>query len=125
MNGKEIKEVEVPEDFDNEEEYVAFKLTEAGAILETVDFDRFDYEALHDGLVRYVPNVNCTICHGEGSVKTELGDVKVCPCADITICGLCGGSGEVTTDESDGEGNIQKGVGSQTCLCRKLRKLDI
>lgn len=118
-----VKELLQPEPEDNEEEYVAFKITEAGANLETVDFDRFDYEALHDGVVRYVPDVNCTICHGKGNVKTELG-VASCPCADITVCGLCRGTGEISEDGSDGEGNIQRGVETRTCPCKKKIKFE-
>jgi DnaJ-class molecular chaperone len=30
-------------------------------------------------------------------------------------CKTCGGSGVVSTDESDGEGNTMKGVGTQKC----------
>lgn len=31
--------------------------------------------------------------------------------------GECDGSGEVSTDESDGEGHIMAGVGTQKCRC--------
>lgn len=34
-------------------------------------------------------------------------------------CATCGGTGEVSTDESDGEGNIMRGVGTEKCLCQK------
>ena len=34
-------------------------------------------------------------------------------------CTYCGGTGEVATDESDGEGHIMAGVGTQTCICQK------
>lgn len=35
------------------------------------------------------------------------------------VCEDCGGTGEVSFDVSDGEGNIQRGVGSKQCPCRK------
>ncbi len=34
------------------------------------------------------------------------------------VCDFCGGSGEIATDESDGEGHIMRGVGTQKCICR-------
>jgi hypothetical protein len=34
-------------------------------------------------------------------------------------CALCDGTGEVATDEDDGEGHIMRGVGTETCLCQK------
>ena len=34
-------------------------------------------------------------------------------------CAECDGTGEVSTDESDGEGHIMRGVGTETCLCQK------
>lgn len=37
---------------------------------------------------------------------------KACP------FGECDGSGEVSTDESDGEGHIMRGVGTATCRCK-------
>lgn len=33
------------------------------------------------------------------------------------VCEFCDGTGEVSTDESDGEGHIMRGVGSQPCIC--------
>jgi len=33
-------------------------------------------------------------------------------------CAKCGGTGEVATDESDGEGNIMRGVGTAKCGCQ-------
>lgn len=33
-------------------------------------------------------------------------------------CAECGGTGEVSCDESDGEGHIMHGVGTQKCLCQ-------
>lgn len=32
------------------------------------------------------------------------------------VCLDCGGTGEVSTDESDGEGHMQAGVGTAKCL---------
>ena len=34
-------------------------------------------------------------------------------------CERCHGSGEVATDESDGEGHIMRGVNLEKCLCQK------
>jgi hypothetical protein len=34
-------------------------------------------------------------------------------------CEFCGGTGIIVTDESDGEGHMQKGVGEQKCICKK------
>ena len=34
------------------------------------------------------------------------------------VCELCGGTGEITTDEDDGEGHIQRGVGTRKCICQ-------
>jgi len=36
----------------------------------------------------------------------------------LSECEYCGGTGEVSTDESDGEGHIERGVGSQKCICQ-------
>ena len=33
-------------------------------------------------------------------------------------CEICQDTGEVSTDEDDGEGHIQRGVGTQKCECR-------
>jgi hypothetical protein len=33
-------------------------------------------------------------------------------------CELCGGTGEISTDEQDGEGHTMRGVGTQKCICR-------
>lgn len=38
--------------------------------------------------------------------------------------GECDGSGEVSTDESDGEGHIMRGVGTRACRCRTERDDD-
>ena len=34
------------------------------------------------------------------------------------VCAECLGTGEISTDEDDGEGHIARGVGSQKCRCR-------
>ena len=34
-------------------------------------------------------------------------------------CERCYGTGEVATDESDGEGHIMRGVNLEKCLCQK------
>lgn len=33
-------------------------------------------------------------------------------------CAECGGDGEVSCDETDRDGNIERGVGTQKCICR-------
>lgn len=33
-------------------------------------------------------------------------------------CEHCHGSGEVATDEDDGEGHTMRGVGTQKCICQ-------
>jgi hypothetical protein len=33
------------------------------------------------------------------------------------VCKFCEGTGEVSVDESDGEGHIMKGTGTQKCIC--------
>lgn len=41
--------------------------------------------------------------------------------AEITTeerCEHCHGSGEVATDEDDGEGHTMRGVGTQKCICQ-------
>lgn len=37
---------------------------------------------------------------------------------DEDECEECGGTGEVATDEDDGEGHLMRGVGSQKCICQ-------
>jgi len=39
-------------------------------------------------------------------------------CEVEEVCEFCYGEGEVSTDESDGEGHIMRGVGTQKCICR-------
>lgn len=34
------------------------------------------------------------------------------------VCEHCGGTGEISYDVSDGEGNMQSGVGTRKCICR-------
>lgn len=33
-------------------------------------------------------------------------------------CAECGGTGEVACDETDRDGNIESGVGTQKCICQ-------
>ena len=33
-------------------------------------------------------------------------------------CKICGGTGEISIDEEDGEGHNMSGVGTQKCICR-------
>ena len=34
------------------------------------------------------------------------------------VCEFCGGTGKVSCDEDDGEGNVQRGVGIRKCICQ-------
>ncbi len=44
-------------------------------------------------------------------------DFTDCPeCEDE--CEYCGGTGETATDETDSDGNIMRGVGTQKCICQ-------
>ena len=38
-------------------------------------------------------------------------------CEVEEVCAYCLGDGEYSTDESDGEGHIMRGVGTQKCHC--------
>lgn len=40
-------------------------------------------------------------------------------CDTEEVCEFCLGEGEYATDESDGEGHIQRGVGTQVCRACK------
>lgn len=45
--------------------------------------------------------------------------IPECGCREFTeVCDICKGTGEVSTDESDGEGHLQRGVGVQKCECQ-------
>lgn len=35
------------------------------------------------------------------------------------VCEFCGGTGEVSTDEMDSDGNIEHGVGTRKCICQE------
>lgn len=37
---------------------------------------------------------------------------------DEELCEWCEGTGEVATDEDDGEGHIMRGVGTKKCICK-------
>jgi hypothetical protein len=71
---------------------------------------------------------NC--CHAElvEDYKTSWNDhhdlIEIYTCADCKkeceveeVCADCLGEGEYSTDESDGEGHIMRGVGTQKCHC--------
>lgn len=52
----------------------------------------------------------------------EEGVLWLCPrckgeCEVEEVCAYCLGDGEYSTDESDGEGHIMRGVGTQKCHC--------
>lgn len=54
-------------------------------------------------------------CHKSGSQEDS------CSCdepEEDEECEYCGGEGEVSTDEMDADGNIERGVGSQKCICQ-------
>lgn len=44
-----------------------------------------------------------------GFLVTSIGEA---------VCVECGGTGIISTDESDGEGHTMRGVGTQKCLCQ-------
>ena len=50
-----------------------------------------------------------------GVVKADGGEYSL---VEDDYCTDCGGTGEISTDESDGEGHIQRGVGTQKCHCK-------
>ena len=69
-----------------------------------------------------------TLLNGEPAKQGEKIECK-CPGGYVAIYGLeqrenpdwceyCGGTGEVSVDEQDGEGHTMRGVGSQKCICR-------
>lgn len=37
------------------------------------------------------------------------------------VCEWCEGTGEVATDEEDGEGHTMRGVGTRKCICQSSR----
>lgn len=49
----------------------------------------------------------------------EIYTCKDCKkeCEVEEVCAHCLGEGEYSTDESDGEGHIMRGVGTQKCHC--------
>lgn len=54
--------------------------------------------------------------HGTYEItQQQLIDLLV---EDNQMCEDCHDEGEVSTDESDGEGHIMRGVGSQKCHCK-------
>lgn len=57
-------------------------------------------EAKEEGTIAYI----CTNCCK--------------PCAVDEVCAQCLGSGEVSTDERDSDGNWQRGVGTEKCECQ-------
>jgi len=34
------------------------------------------------------------------------------------VCEYCNGTGEIATDEDDGEGHTMRGVGTRKCICQ-------
>ena len=73
------------------------------------------------------------LIHGDGSdkrpdviqIKGEYGDYEVdgqlleeVLIQSGQLCGECGGSGEVSVDEDDGEGHLMRGVGTRKCICQ-------
>ena len=108
-------------------EWMVARLDQLGVDVNTVDFGRIDYKAVESGYLRYEPFARCLVCHGNGLIKFEgqfdqNNKTAECFCADITICGLCRGAGEVVTDGVDADGNIEQGVDVRECLCRKIAR---
>lgn len=47
----------------------------------------------------------------------HLSPEDSCDCQE-EVCEFCLGEGTVSTDESDGEGHIMRGVGTEKCICQ-------
>ncbi len=41
------------------------------------------------------------------------------------VCEMCGGTGEVSCDERDRDGNWERGTGTQMCECRLDNEIDM
>jgi hypothetical protein len=61
----------------------------------------------------------CSNC-GNNAVARSGEVCLTCKTAeyDDEVCEECGGTGEVATDEDDGEGHLMRGVGTSKCICQ-------
>jgi len=55
----------------------------------------------------------------EGRLIKEQSTKGTVKYEKVERCEHCNGTGEVATDEDDGEGHIMQGVGAEKCLCQK------
>ena len=58
------------------------------------------------------------MCPKIEEMKKEAHEKECEKDGEDKCCEFCGGTGEVSTDESDGEGHIQRGVGTEKCICQ-------
>ncbi len=78
------------------------------------------------------PQIEVSVCCKAGVVedsKTDPRDhhnsIPICTCSKCkqecqveNVCEYCRGDGEVSVDETDGEGHMMSGVGTEKCECR-------
>lgn len=58
-------------------------------------------------------------CDGEDTCSTKHMCNKCgLGCKVTEVCMYCFGTGEISVDESDGEGHMQHGVGTEKCVCQ-------
>ena len=69
----------------------------------------------------------CTVAEAEQGLKERFNFLKgkKSPTQEImesvndeSVCQECFGTGEISTDESDGEGHTMRGVGTRKCECQ-------
>ena len=65
------------------------------------------------------PSEDLLIIQGPDGVYTLTGSTVESMLIDAGLmCEYCGDTGEINTDEDDGEGHLQVGVGTQKCICK-------
>lgn len=69
-------------------------------LAEPIEDHRTDWRDHHNQIDIYT----CSKCKNECEVEE--------------VCAFCLGDGEVSTDETDSDGNVMQGVGTQKCVCR-------
>ena len=72
-------------------------------------------EGFHD--VFYRAPYYWKLTNDEVTIEYVEGDVYV-------VCAHCLGTGEVSTDESDGEGHTMVGVGTTSCPCQEKEEVE-
>jgi len=112
-------------------EWLVSKVQELGIDVNTVDFERLDWDVAREGDIHYIPDKNCIKCKGTGRMLLDPAlpfpgqpiDQVPCICTDVSICGWCRGTGEVSEDVIT-DGNTEKGVGTRKCVCQKKGDTD-